>query len=213
MQATTLLLIPTALERERLESSGPWPKGLHPELAGFGPIAAAARCAALLAAHRPQRVLLAGIAGSLDPKQLPIGTASCFARVHIDGIGAGEGPTRLGSKALGFPQWPKEPGSLPIEDSLPLADQGQTAELLSVCSCSASATEAQERRRRFPSALAEDMEGFGVAMACSQAGVPLTIVRGISNQAGIRDSKQWQIAAALDAARECSLAWLEQHPL
>ena len=51
-------------------------------------------------------------------------------------------------------------------------------------------------------AIAEDMEGFGVAMACKLAGVPLRIVRGISNRAGDRDLTQWQIEEALAAAAE-----------
>jgi futalosine hydrolase len=44
------------------------------------------------------------------------------------------------------------------------------------------------------------MEGFAVAAACRLAGVPLDIVRGISNTAGDRDTSGWQIEAACRAA-------------
>jgi futalosine hydrolase len=44
------------------------------------------------------------------------------------------------------------------------------------------------------------MEGFGVAVACRLANVPLTIVRGISNRAGDRDHSKWNIAGSLDQA-------------
>lgn len=56
-----------------------------------------------------------------------------------------------------------------------------------------------------PAAAAEDMEGFAVAMACRLRGVPLDIVRGISNAAGDRDRSHWQVSAALEAAGRLAL--------
>tara|TARA_B100001013_G_C24227671_1_gene291882 strand:- start:136 stop:321 length:186 start_codon:yes stop_codon:yes gene_type:complete len=44
------------------------------------------------------------------------------------------------------------------------------------------------------------MEGFGVALACRLAGVPIAIARGISNQVGDHRMDHWEIPAALDAA-------------
>ena len=58
--------------------------------------------------------------------------------------------------------------------------------------------------------MAEDMEGFGVALACRLGGVPLGIVRGISNDAGDRDKSRWQIPAALTAAAELALRILAE---
>ncbi len=74
--------------------------------------------------------------------------------------------------------------------------------LVTVCAASANSHEAKMRLARHPSAIAEDMEGFGVAMACKLAGVPVQIVRGISNQVGDRDKRNWNIPAALEAASE-----------
>ena len=45
------------------------------------------------------------------------------------------------------------------------------------------------------------MEGFGVALACALAGVPLCIVRGASNRVGERDPSTWRIDEAIDSAR------------
>jgi futalosine hydrolase len=50
--------------------------------------------------------------------------------------------------------------------------------------------------------VAEDMEGFAVALACRLVGVPLDIVRGISNDAGDRDKVRWQVPQALRAAAD-----------
>src|SRR5439155_15243049 len=101
-----------------------------------------------------------------------------------------------------------------IDERHPLAralhDPARPALLLTTCAASDSAAHAAIRRARFPDALAEDMEGFGVALACRLAGVPLSIVRGVSNVAGERDPARWRIPAALAAARTRALSWLQQ---
>ncbi|NDH95322.1 MAG: futalosine hydrolase, partial [Planctomycetia bacterium] len=68
------------------------------------------------------------------------------------------------------------------------------------CAASATAEDAATRLEEFPTAVAEDMEGFAVALACRLAGVPCQIIRGISNRAGDRDKARWQIEPALRAA-------------
>jgi futalosine hydrolase len=74
--------------------------------------------------------------------------------------------------------------------------------LLTCCAASTDSRDADARRNRFPQAAAEDMEGFGVALACTLAGVPLQIVRGISNQVGDRNHANWQIEPALTSAAD-----------
>lgn len=212
----TLVLVPTELEARRLADAGGLGRGLALEaLCGFGPVAAAARAAGLLERLRPRRVLLVGIAGAYDTDAHPVGSALCFARVAIEGIGAGEGEHLVAPPALGFPQWPgPTPGGRTIEDELALArPRGLPSEptglLLTTCAASADAEQAARRRRRHPSAVAEDMEGFAVACACALAGVPLAVVRGVSNAVGERDPARWRIPAALQAARELALVALD----
>jgi futalosine hydrolase len=207
----TLLLFPTELERRRFADQG----GVEPghclaALAGFGPIAAAARTAQILAALRPRRVLLIGIAGTYDAARLGIGDAAAFTRVAVDGVGVGEGRAFLGPPALGFPQWPGELGSQRIDDALALSGPADAddALLLTTCAASDSAEHAGHRLARFPSAVAEDMEGFAVALACALSGVPLAIVRGMSNLVGDREPARWRIPAALASARRLACALL-----
>lgn len=203
----TLILIPTRIEALGIERAGGLGcgQGLL-ELAGFGPVASAARCAQLIARFAPRRVLLLGIAGTLDGDMLPLGTAQRMGEVLLDGVGAGEGPERIGPKAMGLPQWQPDGDLTPIHDSLLLP--GGHGRLLTVCAASASPAQAQDRRERF-AAKAEDMEGFAVALACSLAATPLAIIRGISNHAGERDASQWRVQDALDAARILALKTLE----
>lgn len=211
----TLVFVPTALERDRLDELGGLP-GYDIELCGFGPIAAAARTAQLAEQRRPAGLLLLGIAGSYDCERHPVGSVVEPGRVHLDGVGAGTGDRALGPEALGFPQWPGTElgpgdgktgtGNTAIFDCIELGDDETS--LLTVCAASATPEEAQRRRQRFTGVAAEDLEGFGVALAARLAGIPLRIVRGLSNVAGDRDHTHWRIDDALSSARELALAIL-----
>lgn len=197
--------MPTALELRLLEELGPISESeALCELCGFGPVSAAARTAQLLAELRPRRVLLLGLAGSLAPELAPLESALCFARVRLDGVGVGAGPTFLPPARLGFPLLD---GAGPVDETLPLAGPGQ-GELLTVCGASAAPDEARARRLSYPEASAEDMEGFGVALACRLFEVPLAVVRGISNVAGERERRSWRTREALAAARQLAREWL-----
>jgi futalosine hydrolase len=194
--APTLILVPTPRELAGLGGFA-----CLVELCGFGPVAAAARTAHLLARLAPRRVLLVGLAGSYDPQVHPLGSALVFGRVSLDGLGAGEGPTRLGPEAMGLVQFEG------VGERLALAGQGP--DLLTVCAASAGEAQAAERAERFGAA-AEDMEAFGVALACTLTNTPLTVVRGVSNRCGERDQAHWDIPGALAAARLALLAELDR---
>lgn len=206
--APTLILVPTPIEEERLADCGGFGRGFGLlARCGFGPIAAAARTAELLATLRPSRALLVGIAGAYDVERHPPGSALEFGAVAIDGVGAGEGRAFQGPPEIGFPQWPGGAGARthPIVDRLALASSPDRPLLLTTCAASSSPEQAAQRRARFPGAVAEDMEGFAVAFACALAGVPLRVVRGVSNEVGDRDPRSWRIPAALAAARRAAL--------
>ena len=205
----SILLVPTELERGLIAPAVAAACGsaIRSELCGFGPVVAAARTAQLIAEHRPERVLLVGIAGRYADR-LAIGQAYAFERVACHGIGAGSGEAFVPAEAMGWPQWPGD-GSDPatrIGDVLACtsgrlpAAAARAGLLLSACSASAGEGDVRSRLRLHPDAAAEDMEGFAVAAACRLAGVPLDIVRGISNTAGDRDLSRWQIEAACRAA-------------
>ena len=208
-----LLLIPTPTEFELLEPRLVEAARQHDwlvELCGFGPIAAAARTAQLLAIHQPAQVLLIGIAGTYRT-QLPVGTALRFANVACEGVGVGTGNQHQTAGQVGWPHWQASDSTSEIGDVISLSEDSSSdnagrGQLLTCCAASANPAEAQFRIQRFPAALAEDMEGFGVACACQLAGVPLQIARGLSNQAGDRDKRHWRVAAALEAVTELACA-------
>lgn len=203
-----LLLVPTALERGIIAPvlAAGAASAIRVELCGFGPVVAAARTARLLSEQKPDRVLLVGIAGGFSGR-LAIGEAYAFERVACHGIGAGSGDAFVPAETMGWPQWPGD-GSNPatrIDDAIScssglLPATARAGLLLSACAASADEADVRSRLRLHPDAGAEDMEGFAVAAACRLAGVPLDIVRGISNTAGDRDISRWQIDAACRAA-------------
>ncbi|MNN90232.1 Futalosine hydrolase [compost metagenome] len=51
--------------------------------------------------------------------------------------------------------------------------------------------------RRFPGVAAEAMEGYGVALAAHQLGIPVMEIRAISNLVGPRQRELWKIGDAL----------------
>jgi futalosine hydrolase len=179
------------------------------ETCGLGPIAAGIRTATLLATHMPQSVMLVGIAGAYL-QRLPIEEAAVFSRFACYGIGAGSGSAFQTASELGWSQWNGPATSRLTTDAINMTkdhtgdNAGQL--LLTTCAASGCLNDVNERIRKFPEAVAEDMEAFSVAMACSIASVELTVIRGISNNAGDRNKANWKIETALRAAAELALS-------
>ena len=208
-----LLLSPTQLELRTLVShlSEQELAGVSMEVCGFGPVAAAARTSLLVARYRPKMVLLAGIAGSLD-RRCAVGNAYEFFRVRSYGIGVGDGAQFQSAGQVGWNQLEGESDfeidgvgdtiNRPNEKQSLDCQLGTNGELLTVCAASASLAEAKVKKRLFPDAIVEDMEGFAVAAACIMNNVPWVIVRGISNLAGDRVKSNWQTDDALQKAAE-----------
>ncbi|WP_275561434.1 futalosine hydrolase [Streptomyces sp. 5-6(2022)] len=71
--------------------------------------------------------------------------------------------------------------------------------VLTVSTVTGSAERAAELLRRHPRAVAEAMEGFGVAEAAAAQSVPTLEVRTLSNAVGPRDRAAWRIGEALEA--------------
>ena len=201
-----LLLVPTAQELRFLKSHLQQMKqDWSYQLCGFGPIASAARTGALLARYKPQRVLLVGIAGTYNDQKAPVKTACRFDSVACYGVGVGSGDEFQTASEMGWNQFSDRDAQPKLRDVIPLTSSFVQnvpchGQLLTACAASANDRDAQRRQRVFPNAIAEDMEGYGVAFACALAGIPLQIVRGISNVVGDRDHSNWSIEESLFAA-------------
>ena len=208
---TTLVLVPTPFEltvlRGALESRIDLSR-VKLDCCGFGVIAAAARAAQLISDSSPDRVILAGIAGTLSDR-LQIGHAYWFSEVAAFGIGAGSGEQFLTAGEMNWPHWgaPAQPDKDHIGDVISLTTGGDSREpnagmLVTACAASADQADVDLRLAKVSTAAAEDMEGFSAALAGRLYDVPVEIVRGISNNAGDRNKENWKIRDALNAAAE-----------
>jgi futalosine hydrolase len=79
---------------------------------------------------------------------------------------------------------------------LPDAISGPVLSVQTVTGTSARAAELAERH---PEAVAEAMEGWGVAVAANIHGLPFLEVRAVSNLVGPRDRSAWRIDVAMGA--------------
>ena len=198
-----LILIPTEFERQKVRAIL---SNEHPQLArqielklcGFGPIAAAAKTMQLLS-DQPERVVLLGIAGSYRPDLFPVGSATKFKHVICHGVGVGSDETFISARELGWQQGPA------VNDRIACATattDDPPFDLLTVCSAADTPDQAAIRLAQNPTAVGEDMEAFGVAMACQMQNVDIEVIRGFSNLAGDRNKANWQIDQALTVAVE-----------
>lgn len=176
---------------------------------GVGPAVAGAATARLLAlaeaAGRPYRaVVSAGVAGGFTGRakvgDTVLGTASIAADlgaespdgfIPVDELGMPPALLGAGSRV------PADPGLLAaLRAALPAATAGP---VLTVSTVTGTTASTDELRRRHPEAVAEAMEGYGVAVAAAQAGVPFAELRTISNPIGPRNRDAWRLREALAA--------------
>lgn len=154
---------------------------------GVGPVKAAAATARILARAegRFDAVLNVGVAGGLAGRvasgDVVVGTVSVAAEL---GVRHESGFTPLGE--LGF-------GSNRVDCDPRLTERvpGARGEILTLATITGAKTLADSLADEYPLALAEAMEGFGVAEAAHAVGLPFAEVRTISNAVGDRDVAGW----------------------
>ncbi|MEM6363807.1 MAG: hypothetical protein AAF539_14160 [Planctomycetota bacterium] len=193
-EPAVLCLVPTEMELSRLRQYLTPDVAAHLELrlCGFGLVAAGVQSCHLMSKTRCDAAILAGIAGAYN-ESLNVGTAYAFDTVGVDGIGVGEGAGFVSSNKLGWNE------SGPDQYALETRGLPNAGMLLSVTSASADATMAERRAGCTALPVAEDMEGYAVAMSAAQVRMPLTIARGISNRVGDRDFDHWSVDQALQS--------------
>jgi futalosine hydrolase len=208
------LLVVTAVDAERDAVRA----GLAPTLidrvtvepVGVGPAASAAGTARLLAlaeaAGRPyQAVIGAGIAGGF-PNRAAVGATVLATRSIAADLGAESPEGFLPLDELGFGPVIRlaDPALLDaLRARLPAALSG---DILTVSTVTGTVEGAATLAGRHPRALAEGMEGYGVACAAATAGVPFAELRTISNPIGPRDRSAWHIGKALAALTHAATA-------
>jgi len=201
--------------------------------AGAGPAAAAAATATALtwaelrgdprgeSPGEPPYALVvsAGIGGGFAPvAPVAPGSAVVADRILAADLGsetpaAPGGFTDVGTLGFGRAAW-----TVPAAVTAALADALRRAGLtvavgpvLTVSTTTGTAESAAALLARHPGAVAEGMEGAGVAEAAARFGLPAAELRTVSNAVGPRDRAAWRIGDAL-AALERAFAAVARAP-
>ncbi|MFF8906503.1 futalosine hydrolase [Streptomyces olivaceoviridis] len=173
--------------------------------AGVGPALAAATTAGALTAAalagRPYGLVVsAGIGGGFPPGA-PLGSLVVADAITVADLGAETADGFLPVTELGFGTVTHRPPESLVR-VVSEATGARTGTILTVSTVTGTAARAAALRARHPGALAEGMEGFGVAEAAAAHGVPVLEIRAVSNPVGPRDRAAWRIGDALTALTE-----------
>jgi futalosine hydrolase len=203
------LLVVTAVGAERDAVAAGWTGEVV--AVGAGSSAAAAGTARLLAAGGEgggggyRAVLSVGIAGGFAGRIGVGGIALATESVAAD-LGADSPDGFIALSVLGFGA-----DRYPVDEDLGAAlravlPDAVTGSILTVNTVTGTAAGMRAIEARNPEAVAEGMEGFGVATAAAGAGIPFGELRTISNLVGPRDRGAWRIGEALAALTEVGRA-------
>lgn len=203
----TRLLVVTAVAAEAdAVRAGADPGRVVVTPVGVGPAVAAAGTARLLAAGTPFRaVVSAGIAGGFPGRAVVGATVLGIRSIAADlGAETPDGFVPIEDLGFGTSVLAADAGLLAIlTAALPVAVRGDILTLSTVTGTAGTAT---RLAHRFPAAVAEAMEGYGVASAAALARVPFAELRTISNPIGPRDRTAWRLPDALAALTKAAAA-------
>jgi len=185
---------------------------------GPGMANAAAASAAARERYRPERICNVGICGVYSNDATLLGKAVIGAQALFADTGAAGDTDFQSLQSMNLPL--AQPEGKDIYNIIRLncdaaPRDSMRADFLTVAAISGSPAMAAQLSGRFtPSAgtlLCEDMESAAVGLIALRAGIPCTVVRGISNLSGERDHAHWKIKQAAQAAQELLLEILRNH--
>jgi futalosine hydrolase len=169
------------------------------EVVGVGSVSAAIETTKLLNKTKYDLVICAGIAGGFTNHTF-IGNLVISDQVIAADLGA-QSPERfltLEELELGTTKFQTNSN---IVQSLSSIFQDKIegtiiGTILTLSTVTGTKTTAEQLSKRYPMAVAEAMEGFGVASAAASFSVPFVEFRAISNHIGPRDKSKWNFPEA-----------------
>ncbi|WP_338697766.1 futalosine hydrolase [Streptomyces sp. Q6] len=199
---TARVLVATAVpaERDAVARGVREHPGIDVIAVGVGPAAAAAGTATALTraelTGRPYALVVsAGIGGGFTA---PPGALLIADAITAADLGAETPDGFVPVTDLGFGTVTHRPPASLVRD-LAAATNSAVGTVLTVSTVTGTADRAALLARSHPGAVAEAMEGFGVAEAAAAHGVPVAEIRAVSNAVGPRDRAAWRIGDALAA--------------
>jgi len=181
---------------------------------GVGIVSAGVAFGALLPTLAVDRAVIIGSAGALPGSGLDNGDVVVASSETLAELGTCDSEGIGDCSSLNLPGLQQ---SILLDDDLArsLLDaargpfRARRGACLSVAGASGDLIQAEARAKRF-GALAENMEGYSLALAGSRFGIKVGELRAISNQAGVRDKSAWDLDAANERVQTVILRYLER---
>ncbi len=203
-----LVLVPTELEARPLRE-----KGLEVSIIGMGPVEAALRSVLLLQEHRRGPVVLTGIGGAYPRSGLEVGDLAVASCEFFGDLGVCYQFIETDfSEALPIDK--ECPLHHPlVEKALSILEEEDFevnyGPFVTVCCATRDPVRAEFLATRYRGALVENMEGFAVARAAQEFGLPLFEIRAVSNLL-TQPERPWQIEEALERVTEALLCLVKK---
>jgi futalosine hydrolase len=193
---------------------------------GMGKINAAAAAAAILSSYSVSRLWMWGSAGAYGLAGIEINDLALASEEILGDEGVATNSSWQPLDAIGIPLVDSKGEPIfnrlevdPLElkrsrqllgewESIPSAPRIHVGPFVTVSAVSGSTTRARLLSNRY-GALCENMEGGAVAQVCLRYQVPFLEIRGLSNRAGDRNKKRWQLSKALNNCQRAVLYLLE----
>ena len=193
---------------------------------GLGKINAAAAAAALLSSYSVSRLWMWGSAGAYDLAGVEIndvalaseeilgdeGVATISSWQPLDAIGISliesKGESIFNKMEVDQLELKHSRKLLRKWESIPSSPRIHVGPFITVSAVSGSTARARMLSNLY-GALCENMEGGAVAQICLRYQIPFLEIRGLSNRAGERNKKRWQLSKALNNCQRAVIYLLE----
>ncbi|MBH0171262.1 futalosine hydrolase [Fictibacillus sp. 18YEL24] len=203
-----LIMTSVAAEKEAITRGVCHTSAIDVVLAGVGPISAGVQTTKALLTNDYDLVINMGIAGGFQDKAA-VGTLVIADEMISGDLGAEspEGFITLDELGFGASTRIKADSELVMHclTSLKLAGVAvQLGNILTLSTVTGTSETTKSLQDREPDAVAEAMEGYGVALAAQEFGKPVLEIRSISNPIGPRDRSAWRMKEAFDTLERAS---------
>ncbi|MCP4715880.1 MAG: futalosine hydrolase [Deltaproteobacteria bacterium] len=174
---------------------------------GPGLANAAAAAAVVCMRVRPLRIVNCGVCGVYAADAALLGSVAVGTRAVFADTGVASEEDFLSMEDIDLPLAISGEGRDTFNaidlDCVDVLQEIQRGCFLSVAAASGCAARAASLKARFcaDALVCEDMESAAVALVAHKAGIPCTVLRGISNLCGERDYQKWKLQEAAENAQ------------
>ena len=188
---------------------------------GVGKVNAASSATAVIENYPVRAVINFGVGGAYPDAGLNIGDVAIASKEIYGDEGVFTAAGIKGMKEIGIPlvrigetkyfnEFPLDSPAIPFpKDENNMNIMIKTGNFITVSAVSGSQKRAKDLGKRF-GAVCENMEGAAIAQVCALYELPMIELRGISNMAGVRDKRKWNLKIASENCQKLVLETIKK---